>query len=91
MEKLTENELKQTEMGQNGGVLMTDTTAVTGNWRKMVVLTNAAFTTLTTEYTKNGISFAAAAADWGTLAAGTVICGRITAVKLTSGCVLLMV
>lgn len=83
-------ELKKSEMGQNGGVLLTDTTTVTGNFRRIYAITNAAFTTLTSDITKNGTVTAATGADFGTLAAGLSLYGKFTAVKLASGSVLLM-
>jgi len=83
--------LTVSSFGYNGGILVTDTTAITGVFRSIVVLASAAFTTLTSEYTKNGIVTASAGADWGTLAAGTVISGKFTAVTLASGTVLLVV
>ena len=83
-------ELKHSEMGQNGGTLITDTTAHTGKWRTMLVLSNAAFTTLTSEYTKNDATTLAVAADWGTLASGVILSGKFTAVTLASGSVLMI-
>ena len=84
-------ELMELQHGQRGGILLTDTTAITGKFGTMVVLASAAFTVLTSEYTKNGTSTASTGADWGTLAAGTIISGEITAVTLASGTVLLKV
>jgi len=78
-----------TNMGQKGAILVTDTTSITGNFRKIQALTNTAFTTLTSNITKNGDSTAAVAADFGTLAAGHVIYGKFTTVKLTSGIAIL--
>jgi hypothetical protein len=83
-------ELKISEMGQNGGILLTDVTSVTGKFRRIYAITNAAFTTLTSDITKNGIVTAAAGADFGTLAAGISLYGKFTVVKLASGSVLLM-
>lgn len=82
-------ELKKSGMGQNGGILLTDTTAVTGKFRIILVLADAVFTTLTSDITKNGTTTAAAAADFGTVTKGTVLYGKFTAVTLTSGTVLL--
>jgi len=79
-----------TSMGQSGGILLTDTTAITGSFCAMLVLTDAAFTTLTTDYTKNDSTTLAVAADWGTLSAGFVLAGNITACTLASGSVLLL-
>jgi len=83
--------LTVSSFGYNGGILVTDTTAITGTFRSMLVIASAAFTVLTSEYTKNGTTTASAGADWGTLAAGTLISGEITAVTLASGTVLLKV
>lgn len=82
--------LTVTGFGQEGGILLTDTTAIEGNFRMMVVMSDATFTTLTTEYTKNGTSMETVGADWGTLPEGFVISGKITAVTLASGSVLLV-
>ena len=82
--------LSVSSYGMRGGILVTDTTAITGDFRVMVVLSDATFTTLTTEYTKNGTSTLATGADWGTLSAGFVLVGKITAVTLASGSVLLL-
>ena len=82
--------LKSTECGLEGGTLITDTTAHTGTWYSMLVLSNAAFTTLTTEYTKNDATTLAVASDWGTLTAGMIFSGKITAVTLASGSVLML-
>lgn len=83
------SELILSDKGQKGAILLTDTTSVTGNFRKIQALTNTAFTTLTSNITKNGDSTAAVAADFGTLAAGQIIYGKFTTVKLTSGIALL--
>jgi hypothetical protein len=82
-------DLKHSEMGQKGAILLTDTTSVTGNFRKIQALTATVFNTLTSNITKNGTATAAVAADFGTLAAGHSICGKFTTVKLTSGIALL--
>ena len=78
-------DLNITSLGQKGGVLLTDTTALTGNYRIIQVLADAVFSLLTSELTKNGVSVAAAAADFGTVVAGTILYGRFTAITLTSG------
>jgi hypothetical protein len=82
-------ELKHTELGQKGVILLTDTTSITGDFRKIQALTATVFNTLTSDITKNGTSTAAVAADFGTLAAGQSICGKFTEVKLTSGIAIL--
>ena len=82
-------ELKHSEMGQKGVILLNDTTSVTGKFRKIYALTNAVFNTLTSDVTKNGTITAAVAADFGTLTAGISLQGKFTVVKLTSGSVLL--
>ena len=83
-------DMRNTGFGQNGGILVTDTTAITGDFKLMVVLEDATFTVLTTDYTKNGTAVAAAGSDFGTLYAGFVLSGKITAVTLASGKVLLV-
>lgn len=88
--ELYQAEAKLTEMGQKGGILVTDTTAITGDFRMLIVLTTATFTTLTTNFTKNGTSTATTGADWGTLYEGAVISGKITACTLATGKVLLV-
>ena len=82
--------LSMSAYGQDGGMILDDTTAITGKFRIMVVMSDATFTTLTTEYTKNGTATLAVGADWGTLSAGFVLVGKITACTLTSGSVLLL-
>jgi len=82
--------LALTEFGQNGVVLVNDTTVITGNYRIMLVLTDATFTTFTSNYTKNGEVTAMAGADLGTLTAGTKLSGKITAVTLATGSVFLV-
>lgn len=81
--------LKHTELGQNGVILLTGTSEVSGNFRKITALTNATFTTLTSDITANDDSTAAIGSDFGTLAAGLSICGKITTVKLATGSALL--
>lgn len=83
-------ELMETGYGQNGGILLTDTTAITGNFTMMVVLETSTFTTLTTRYTLNDATTASTGADWGTLYEGAIISGDITAVTLATGKVLLV-
>ena len=82
-------ELKKSGFGQNGAILVTDTTAITGKFRIIVVLADTVFATLTSDITKNGATTASAAADFGTVTKGTVLYGKFTAVTLTSGTVLL--
>lgn len=90
VQELQAAELKKSEMGQNGGILLNDTTEVTGNFRRIYAITNAVFTTLTSDITKNGDVTAATGADFGTLAAGLSLYGKFTVIKLASGSVLLM-
>jgi len=78
-----------TSMGQKGSVLVTDTTAITGAFRTIQVITDCTFTTLTSDITKNGIVTASTGADFGTLTAGTVIYGKFTAITLATGKVIL--
>lgn len=82
-------DLKISDMAQKGAIILTDTTSITGNFRKIQALTATVFNTLTSNITKNGDSTAAVAADFGTLAAGHVIYGKFTTVKLTSGIAIL--
>ena len=73
-------------MGVKGGILVTDTTAITGEFRAVVAITDCTFTTLTTpNVTKNGTVTAATGADWGTLTAGNQILTKITACTLAGG------
>jgi hypothetical protein len=81
-------ELKHSALGQKGAILLTDTTAIAGNFRIIMVLADAVFNTLTSDITKNGADTLAAAADFGTVTKGTILYGKFTAVKLTSGTVL---
>lgn len=62
----------------NGGQVIADTTAVTGNWIEIRVLTTAVFTTLTGNLTNVGST---------SFPAGTVLNGRFTAITLASGSV----
>ena len=95
MQITTELQLKAaalalTSMGQNGVVLVDDTTAITGKYRIMIVQKDATFTTFTSNYTKNGEVTAMVGADLGTLTKGTVLSGQITAVTLATGSVFLV-
>ena len=83
-------ELMEVDHGQNGGILLTDTTAITGNFTTMIVLETATFTTLTTGFTLNDATTPSTGSDWGTLYEGAIISGRITAVTLATGKVLLV-
>ena len=76
-------------LGHNNPLLLSSTTAVTGNFKKIQALTNTVFTTLTSNYTANSSTTAAVASDFGTLAAGQSIYGKFTAVTLTSGIAIL--
>lgn len=62
----------------NGGQVIADTTAVTGNWIEIRVLTTAVFTTLTGNLTNVGST---------SFPAGTILNGRFTAITLASGSV----
>ncbi len=84
-------DLSMSAFGRKGGILITNTTGITGKFRMMVVLSDATFSVLTTNYTKNGTETNASASDWGTLPTGLVLSGEITAVTLSSGKVLLIV
>lgn len=83
---LAELELKG--KGQGVPILLTDTTQITGSFTRIQVMADAIFNTLTSNIKKNGVSTNAVAADFGTLTKGTVIEGKFTVVKLTSGSVL---
>lgn len=73
-------------MGVKGSIVVTDTTAITGEFRAAHALTDCVFSVLTTpNVTKNGTVTAMTGADWGTLEAGGDILTRITACTLTSG------
>ena len=72
-------------MGANGSILVTDTTAITGTFRALLVVEDCTFTTLTTDVTKNGIVTATVGSDWGTQVTGNVIYAKITACTLASG------
>lgn len=77
-------------MGIKGGILLTDTTAITGEFRAIKALTDCTFTTLTTpNVTKNGTTTAVVGADWGTLTQGDTILTKITACTLATGTALL--
>jgi len=78
------------DIGSFGGILLSDTTPITGIFTQMIVLEDAVLDTFTTKYTKNDDTTLAVAADWGTLYKGTKFNGVITAVTLTSGSVLLL-
>ena len=81
----------RTSFGNNGGVLLTPGTAVTGEWSCAYILEDSTFTTLTTPDTfKNGVVTNAVGADWGTMIAGSLVPARITACTLATGKVLLV-
>lgn len=88
--EIVANSLIASDYGARGGIILTDTTAVTGEFMGMRVLSDAVFTTLTTNFTKNGTVTAMVAADWGTLPEGFTLGAKITSVKLTSGKVQLL-
>ena len=75
-------------MGFAGSNLIDDANAHTGDWDAVLVLTECAFTTLTTTNVyKNGDTTLAVASDWGTVSAGTVLYGNFTTITLASGSV----
>lgn len=82
-------DLSLTGYGQKGGILLTDTTAITGNFRKIYAITDATFTTLTGNFTTNDDETASVGSDFGTLKAGLSLWGKFTAVTLASGSVIL--
>lgn len=70
----------------NGQTVITDTTPATGQFYAMQVIADAVVASMTFEpdYDSSG--------DWsdlGTIPAGTTICGRFSALTLTSGKVIL--
>ncbi len=73
------------QAGLKGGVIITDTSVITGNFRIIQVLADTVFTTLTANHTTNGDSTQSVAADYGTLLSGMVIFGKFTAITLASG------
>lgn len=81
-------ELELSAMGQRGGVILTGTTAITGKYRIIYALADATFTTLTSEFTKNGIVTLAVGADFGTLSKGVQLVGKFTAITLATGTVI---
>jgi hypothetical protein len=72
-------------LGQKDGILITDTTAITGKFRIILPLTDATFTTLTGNITKNGTATVATGADYGTVTAGMTLFGKFTAITLATG------
>jgi hypothetical protein len=83
-------DLNLTSIGAKGGILITDTTAITGEFRAIKAYTDCTFTTLTTpNLTKNGVVTAVTGGDWGTLSQGDDITTKITACTLASGKALL--
>jgi len=74
--------------GQNGAVLINDTTVITGNFRMIYTLTQTVFSVLTADHTTNDSSTQSVGADYGTVPANEWIYGDITAITLTSGSVL---
>jgi hypothetical protein len=81
-------QLQHSGFGQNGAILLTNTTEITGKFRIILVLADAVFATLTSDITKNGTAVLAVAADFGTVTKGTTLYGHFTTIKLTSGTVL---
>ena len=70
-------------MSHEGGVVINDTTATTGNFGAIQVVADAVFSALTApEYTNSADLLTI------TIAAGTVLYGRFTAFTLTSGVVI---
>jgi hypothetical protein len=68
------------------GVLITNTTPVTGTFRAIMVLTATVFSTLTAKgHTTNGAVTQSVAADYGTVPVGVMLYGTFTAITLTSG------
>lgn len=77
---------QRSSLGHNGGIVLTNTTAITGEFVAIKAITDCTFTTLTTPgFTKNDTATAMTGADWGTLEAGGIILARITACTLATG------
>lgn len=74
-----------TSIGAKGSTLAVDTTALTGEWRMLLALTDCTFTVLTTNVTRNGTVNMASVSDWGTIKAGEFVYAKITACTLASG------
>jgi hypothetical protein len=74
-----------TLMAEAGGLFLDDTTATTGDFCALIVITNTVIDTITMPKFTNE----AAVADI-TLYAGTILYGNITAITLTSGIVQLV-
>ena len=82
-------ELLEYASGQHGAVLITDTSAITGSFRKIYTITETVFSVLTiTNHTTNDNSTQSIGADYGTYPADREILGDITAITLTSGSVI---
>jgi hypothetical protein len=69
--------------GADGGVVVNDTTATTGNFGAIQVVNDAVFSAITLPQYTNASDLTSI-----TLAAGTVIYGTCTAFTLTSGVVI---
>ena len=82
-------DLQHTAMGMKGSIFLTDTTAITGDFRTIYVYADAVFSLFTSDITKNGTDTAVVAADFGIVPVGTMLYGKFTAVTLTSGKVIL--
>lgn len=73
-------------MNLNTGIVISNTTPVTGTFRAIMVLSAAVFTTLTSQgHTTNGAVTQSVAADYGTIPVGVMIYGTFTAITLASG------
>lgn len=76
----------RSSLGGRGGILVTDTSTINGEFVAVKAITDCVFNTLTTpEITVNDTEILATGSDWGTLSAGDTILARITTCKLTSG------
>ncbi|MEI6821013.1 MAG: hypothetical protein WCL51_03700 [Bacteroidota bacterium] len=70
----------------NKGIVISNTTAITGSFSAIMVLTAATFTTLTSQdHTTNGAVTQSVAADYGTVPVGVMIYGSFTAITLSAG------
>ena len=82
------NPLVKSSLGGNGAVLITDTSAITGNFRMIYTITETVFSVLTADHTTNDLLTQSVGSDYGTFPADRWIYGDITAITLTSGSVI---
>lgn len=78
----TAQEALNIQMGRTGSTLINSTTAYTGEWFKVICLSQTQFTTLT-DSSRDGDAIGDI-----TFAAGTILYGQFTAITLANGAVL---